>query len=269
MDSESILPELDSPRIAVLRMEGTNNEEEAFQSFRRSGASPEFVHINEITRGHVDLENFSTIFIPGGFSAGDYVRAGAIFAARLRFSAMDKLLRFIQSEKPVIGVCNGFQVLAELGLIPDIDGKRERVVTLAQNASSRFECRYVYMKMTSKNAIFNTRFSNGKPRQVPVAHAEGRVMAANRKLMEQIDENGQILFRYSNPEGTGCGYPWNPNGSDLDIAAITNPAGNVIGLMPHPERVYYNFQMMGNEKSNSNGTGKDFFDSIVDFIRKK
>ena len=197
------------------------------------------------------------------------MRAGAIFAARLRFSAMDKLTKFVNSEKPVIGICNGFQVLAELGLIPDIDGKHDRVVTLTQNISNRFECRYVYIKMTSKNRIFNSRFSNGKPRQIPVAHAEGRLMAASEKLMELIDENGQFLFRYSNPDGTGCGYPWNPNGSAMDVAAITNSMGNVIGMMPHPERVYYNFQMMGNEKNDINGTGKDFFDSIVDFIKKK
>ena len=138
-------------------MEGTNNEDEAYHSFRRSGAEPEYVHINEISRGHIDLEDFSAIFIPGGFSAGDYVRAGAIFAARLRFSVMDKLVRFINSEKPVIGICNGFQVLAELGLIPDIDGRQERVVTLAPNISSRFECRYVYIRMTSRNRIFSAR----------------------------------------------------------------------------------------------------------------
>ena len=117
--------------------------------------------------------------------------------------------------------------------------------------------------------MFSARFSNGKPRQVPVAHAEGRVLASNMRIIDTIDENGQILFRYSNPDGTGSGYPWNPNGSVKDIAAITNPAGNVIGLMPHPERVYYNFQMMGNEKNDPNGTGKDFFDSVVDFILRK
>ena len=250
-------------------MEGTNNEEEAFYSFRRSCADPEYVHINEISGGQIDLEDFSAIFIPGGFSAGDYVRAGAIFAARLRFSVMDKLVRFINSEKPVIGICNGFQVLAELGLIPDIDGRQDRVVTLAPNTSSRFECRYVYIRMTSRNRIFSARFSNGRPRQVPVAHAEGRVVASDMRIIDAIDESGQILFRYSNPDGTGCEYPWNPNGSVKDIAAITNTIGNVVGLMPHPERVYYNFQMMGNEKSDPNGTGKDFFDSVVDYIARK
>ncbi|MEM0155134.1 MAG: phosphoribosylformylglycinamidine synthase subunit PurQ [Thermoplasmataceae archaeon] len=268
MDSKSVSSSSDLPRIAIIRMEGTNNEDEAYYSFKRSGSLPNFIHINEISRGLVDLDDYSSIFIPGGFSAGDYVRAGAIFAARLRYSVMDKLLKFIDTGKPVIGVCNGFQVLAELGLIPDVDGKKGRVVTLAPNESFRYECRYVYFKMASKNKIFSKRFKIGEPRQVPVGHAEGRIRAVNKNLLERISDNNQILFKYSNPEGDGCGYPWNPNGSDLDTAAITNPEGNVVGLMPHPERVYYPFQMMGKEMTGERGTGKDFFDSIVEYTRK-
>jgi phosphoribosylformylglycinamidine synthase len=246
-------------------MEGTNNEDEAYYSFKRSGSLPDFIHINEISRGQVDLDDYSCIFIPGGFSAGDYVRAGAIFAARLRYSVMGKLLKFVETGRPVIGVCNGFQVLAELGFIPDIDGKMSRVVTLAPNESFRYECRYVYFKMASKSKIFSRRFKIGEPRQVPVGHAEGRIIVPNRKYLESISDNSQILFKYSNPEGDSSGYPWNPNGSEMDIAAITNPEGNVVGLMPHPERVYYPFQMMGKEMKGETGTGKDFFDSIVEY----
>lgn len=249
-------------------MEGTNNEQEAFYSFSRSGADPEYVHINDLQRNKKSLENFSMIFIPGGFSAGDYIRGGALFAARLRETSSAELKKFVNEEKPVIGVCNGFQILAELGMLPGFGGEEKRVITLTSNLSNRFECRTTYMKLSSSSRIFNKSFGNGLPHQVPVAHYEGRiVMSGGEKTLQKLIDNDQVLFRYSDSEGNDAGYPWNPNGSPYNIASLTNEAGNVIGLMPHPERVYYPYQMVGKDREKKAGTGELFYDSLVNYIK--
>ncbi|AKA48928.1 phosphoribosylformylglycinamidine synthase [uncultured archaeon] len=250
-------------------MEGTNNEEEALLSFKRSGASPEYVHINDLSRGTISFDDFDGAIIPGGFSAGDYVRGGAIFAARLMDSSREGLRRFIEEEKPLIGVCNGFQVLAETGMLPDLDGDWKKTVTLTFNRSNRFECRFTYMKRVGSNKIFSEKFEEGRPYQVPVAHAEGRVVIKDEENnLPRMIENDQILFKYTNKDGTSDEYPWNPNGSVQSIASITNTAGNVIGLMPHPERVYYGYQMIGTERDNEYGTGKIFYDSLVNYMSR-
>ena len=251
-------------KAGILRMEGTNNEEEAFYSLKRSGFDSEYVHISEI--GKKRFENYDLLFIPGGFSAGDYIRAGSIFAARL-MPHMHDLEKFIDSGKILIGVCNGFQVLSELGLLPDSDGKKNRSMVLAVNNSNRFECRYTYVRYTSRNKIFRKYFSD-RIFQVPVAHMEGKVMFDSDKTLDSVLDNGQMLFQYTNEKGTDSSYPWNPNGSIMDIAALSNRSGNVIGLMPHPERVYYSYQLMHDGNVYEDGTGKLFFDSLYQYTRK-
>lgn len=250
-------------------MEGTNNEEEAFFSFSRSGAAPDYVHINDLSRKIKKLEDYDSLFIPGGFSAGDYVRGGAIFALRFSEAVSTDIDKFIDEGKPVVGVCNGFQILAEMGLIPAFSGERERLLTLASNASGRFECRYTYMKMVSTNPIFVDAFGDRRSLQVPVAHLEGRVTLKDKsRTLRKLIENDQILFKYTNKDGTSSEYPWNPNGSLEDIAAITNESGNVVGMMPHPERVYYGYQLEGREKFKETGTGEIFFNAIVKYTHK-
>lgn len=248
-------------------MEGTNNEEEALLSFRRSGASPEYVHVNELSRKAKKLNDFDGAIIPGGFSAGDYVRGGAIFAARLLDSSKNDLIKFIDDGKPLVGVCNGFQVLTEMGVIPNLEGDLKRTVTLTFNRSNRFECRFTYMKRVGNNRIFKEMFRAEKPYQVPVAHAEGRIAIKDEENnLPAILENDQVLFKYTNSNNTSDEYPWNPNGSVGGIAALTDIGGNVIGLMPHPERVYYGYQTTGRERDFDYGTGKIFYDSLVNYM---
>ena len=248
-------------------MEGTNNEEEAFLSFKRSGADPEYVHINQLSRGSRSLGSYDGAIIPGGFSAGDYIRGGAIFAARLLDSSRNELREFVEDEKPLVGVCNGFQVLTELGVVPDLDGDWNRIVTLTFNSSNRFECRYTYMKRVGNSRIFDSMFEEDKPYQVPVAHAEGKIVIRNEAdNLPWLKKNNHILFKYSDGEGKSEEYPWNPNGSVEAVASLTNRKGNVIGLMPHPERVYYGYQMVGREKEKEYGTGKIFYDSLVNYM---
>ncbi len=250
-------------------MEGTNNEYEAFQSFKRVGVEPTYVHVNELRRKSVSLEDFSSIFLPGGFSAGDYIRAGVILANRIASSSLPDLKKFIDTGKPVVGVCNGFQVLCELGFLPGWNYGNHREIVLGQNTSNRYECRNTYIRITSKNRIFTGSFKQDKSYLVPVAHAEGKIQIQKKdKNLERLLEQGQVLFRYSDPDGNFGRYPWNPNGSDHDIAAISNESGNVIGLMPHPERMFYRYRNTDKAIFGEQAIGELFFKSIKQYIAK-
>jgi len=252
------------PRFAVLRMEGTNCEYETFNSLVRSGADPQYVHLKRIENGDVSLSDFSGIIIPGGFSAGDYIRAGIIFASRLSRCALKDLEEFNQEGKIIVGICNGFQVLVEMGLLPMITD-RERKVALHVNESFRFESRNVYLRLSSENGIFKKRMEMQKVWEVPVAHAEGRFITDSAKTLNTLKRRGQILFKYSDPNGNDAPYPLNPNGSLMNSASITNISGNIVGIMPHPERIYFSYQM---ENAGSESFGKAFFDSIVEYSER-
>ena len=248
----------------LLVMEGTNCEDEAFHCFRDSGFDPKIVHINELKENN--LEDYDVLYLPGGFSAGDYVRAGAIFAVRLLESGGNNFKRFIDEGKPVVGICNGFQILTDLGLIPDVSGKGKRETALTVNLSNRFECRITFIKNTGKNPILSGVAT--KPVPIPVAHGEGRVRFLNQQILEKVSDRNQILFSYTDPDGNMAGYPWNPNGSERNIAGITNEAGNIIGMMPHPERLYYNAQLPYHYRGKAEPIGKEFFGALYSYSRK-
>ncbi len=235
-------------KVCVLRIEGTNCEDEMYQAFKMVGASPEKVHLKQLI-GQApaelkrDIEDYDILAFPGGFSAGDYVRAGAIFAARIKSAIGPKVKKFVESEKPVLGVCNGFQILVELGLLPALDDTMspEPTAALYRNDSSRFECRPTLLRNDNRGkCIFTSEIPKKKVLMIPSAHAEGKLLGMDPKFVDRLEENDQIVFRYVAPEGE-TKYPWNPNGSPSDIAGICNPAGNVLGMMPHPERVLTRF----------------------------
>ena len=245
--SEDEVKEGDEVRVCILRIEGTNCEWETCLCFTHLNASAEIVHLKQLTGEHSErrnLEDYDILVLPGGFSAGDYVRAGAIFAARMRAIWRD-LCSFVDAGKPVLGICNGFQVLVELGLLPGWDEKREVALTL--NDSARFECRLTILKHENRGkCVFTKDIPQGSLLRMPCAHAEGKFFVpaeSKERVLLRLEENDQIVFRYSDAEGrTVAGYPWNPNGSFSNIAGICNPAGNVFGLMPHPERAFFAFQ---------------------------
>ena len=247
--------------MAILQIEGTNCEEESYTAFKELGQEVEYLHLNLLKRGKKILEDYDILFIPGGFSAGDYVRAGAIFAARLKAIAMRALKNFVDEGKIIIGVCNGFQVLIELGLLPAVDDISDKPeAALMTNDSNRFECRWTYLKKEN-NGIFTKDVPSII--SLPVAHAEGKFVT-DEKTLEKIIVNKQIAFKYVKPDGSKADYPWNPNGSMEDIAAITNPQGNVLGIMPHPERAFFPYQHPDwNRKGRARGDGFWIFKSMI------
>ena len=249
-------------KVAILQIEGTNCEEESYTAFKELRQEVDYLHLNLLKRGKRDLEDYDILFIPGGFSAGDYIRAGAIFAARLKAIAMKALKDFVDEGKIIIGVCNGFQVLIELGLLPAVDGISEHPeAALMTNDSNRFECRWTFLQKENESV-----FTKYVPSTIslPIAHAEGKFVTDKRTL-DRIIENKQIAFKYVKPDGSKAEYPWNPNGSMEDIAAITNPQGNVLGIMPHPERAFFPYQHPDwNRKERARGDGFWIFNSIIE-----
>lgn len=257
-------------RVALLIMEGTNNEEEAYLSFKNSDTLPEMVHIKKLENGEKKLSDYDLIFFPGGFSAGDYVRAGAVMAARIKSKLLKDLEEFVESGRPVMGSCNGFQTLAELGMLPNVGGKYALEAALAPNVSNRFEARTIYLKVRKGNCLFLKRFKDGELIKLPIAHSEGRFVTRDKVILGKIVGDGMNVLSYVNEVGEEAGYPWNPNGSEQNIAGICNSAGNVLGMMPHPERVFYRFTESDWTRSEEReGMGNPFFKSAVDFLREK
>ncbi|MCK4995606.1 MAG: phosphoribosylformylglycinamidine synthase subunit PurQ [Thermoplasmatales archaeon] len=270
--------------IAILRIEGTNCEQESYDAFKRLGASPEFVHLKQLL--HIDCNkdekrdvfDYQCLMVPGGFSAGDYIRGGAIFAARMK-SKLDKdLIEFVKQEYPILGVCNGFQVLTELGLLPGIKDIATKLpdAVLNINDSNRFECRQTLLKHENKGkCVFTSKIPKNDVRLIPSAHAEGKLLFPldkQEEYLKELEKNDQIVFRYVDPDGNYAGYPWNPNGSISNIAGICNNIGNVFGVMPHPERTFYRHQHSDWPEAgikNDIGDGKAIFESVLDYITKK
>jgi len=261
---------LKNPKAAVLTMEGTNNEMEAYLSLIHSGASAEIVHIKKFENSEKKLDDYDLIFLPGGFSAGDYIRAGAIMAARIKAKLIRDIERFVDDGRLVMGPCNGFQVLIELGLLPNTEGKWETEAALAQNISNRFEARTIYIRVNNNKCAFLKRFSEGEILKLPIAHMEGRFVTRDEKVLNQIMSRRMNVLSYVNSEGKESGYPWNPNGSVMNIAGLCNEKGNVLGLMPHPERVFYKFtESDWTRNRNGEGTGYRFFLSAVEHMKEK
>ncbi|MBE0526577.1 phosphoribosylformylglycinamidine synthase I [Candidatus Thorarchaeota archaeon] len=205
--------------IAVLRFPGTNNEIDVLRALSLiDGADAILVPSR---KGLAGLEEADAVIIPGGFSYGDYLRAGAVASVEAITEGVRDLA---EDGKPVIGICNGFQILTEMGLLPG---------ALLPNMSARFICKWVYLKVSDCPTIF-TEGLEGSVIRVPIAHAEGNYYCSDDEL-ESLKDELRIPFRYCNEDGE-VDNAHNPNGSIDNIAGIINQKGNVLGLMPHPER---------------------------------
>ena len=218
-------------KFAVIVFPGSNCDNDAYYVIKKHlGVDVDFVwHKN------TDLNNYDCIIIPGGFSYGDYLRAGAV----ARFSnIMNAIKSSAQKGKAVIGICNGFQILVESGLLPG---------ALITNKSTRFISKTTHLKVLNNNSLFTNKYKNQETITMPIAHKQGNYYA-DQELLNQLKDNNQIAFQYSN----------NPNGSCDDIAGILNKEKNILGMMPHPERA--------SEKILGSNDGLKIFESMLSNI---
>ncbi|MBI4415537.1 MAG: phosphoribosylformylglycinamidine synthase subunit PurQ [Euryarchaeota archaeon] len=270
-------------RVAVLLIEGTNCEDESVRYFQLLGAHAEKVHLKQLTGDAPPefrrrLADYDVLMIPGGFAAGDYVRAGAIFAARMKSRLAGELEDFVRSGRPVLGVCNGFQVLVEAGMLPAVRGPITDTpeAVLATNDSAHYECRPSYLKHENGGSCaFTGRLKKGDVITVVSAHGEGKFLLPKEReqeMLRELIENDQVVFRYVDDRGKYAGYPWCPNGALYNIAALSNREGNVFGVQPHPERSFFRYLHPDWTRSGNPdgpGDGRVVFESVLDYVTAK
>lgn len=265
-------------KVCVMRVGGTNCDAETQRAFAELGVQAETVHVNELIK-HRNLLDYDVLVFPGGFSFGDYVRSGVIFARQLSAKLGKEMDKFVDEGRPILGICNGFQILVEYGLLPGFSGvSKYPEATLTTNEPAGFRCNWVHLKHENRgNCMFTASVPVGKTIHIPIAHGEGRWLFPKEKedaLLKNLIDQDMLVFRYCSKEGEVADgkYPTNPNGSFYDIAGICNPEGNIFGLMPHPERAMYWWQQpewTRQEQTQNYGDGKLVFQSIIDKLTKK
>ncbi len=254
------------PKVLILRTAGTNCDYETAYAFELAGAVPERVHVNTFISRRRRLDEFQILVLPGGFSYGDDIAAGSLLANEIRHKLRDAMLAFVDAGKLVIGICNGFQVLVKTGLLPGRNTSQQQA-TLYLNDSARFECRWVYLKLETSPCVF-TR-DTADIIYLPVAHAEGKFTASS-PVLDAVETQQQVVFRYVNADGSPAEYPANPNGSDHAIAGICDPTGRIFGMMPHPERYLsrLNHPRWTRQPLPDEGDGLSIFRNAVNYIRE-
>lgn len=221
-------------RALVITGYGINSEEETAKAFELAGFDAKVCHINDLADAPEELKNTQALVIPGGFSYGDDTGSGNAFAQKMRLTLGDHLKEFLLRDTLTIGICNGCQIAANLGLAPAIDAKYgERQVAVTHNASARYQCRWIDVATQKTNSPW---LQGIETMHIPVAHGEGRFMM-DEATLKTLQANNQIALRYVKDGKPANGeFPFNPNGSTDDIAALTDPSGRVLIIMPHPER---------------------------------
>ena len=215
----------------ILTGYGINCEAESRYSIVKSGGNADIMHINKVMESPKILESYNMLMIPGGFSFGDDLGSGKVFGNKMRFRIHDQLEDFIKRGNLVMGVCNGFQIMVKMGILPEPDFRQR--VTLTNNDSGHFEDRWVILKANSQSPCI---FTKGIDRiLVPVRHGEGKFIPKDETALSELKANNQIVFQYVDENSDLAGYPYNPNGSMMNIAGICDKSGRIFGLMPHPE----------------------------------
>ncbi|MBO5899326.1 MAG: phosphoribosylformylglycinamidine synthase subunit PurQ [Lentisphaeria bacterium] len=253
---------------------GLNCEKETAAACKLAGLTPEQIHLNDLISGKHPLDEDHFLCFIGGFSFGDHLGSGTVFANRVKFSLRDQLEKFVADGKLVIGICNGFQTLTRLGMVPALNGDYfTQTAALAHNDSGVFRDDWCRLKANEKSPCV---FTKGVDMiRLPLRHGEGKFVASPEVLAE-IEERNLVAVRYANADGSfATEFPANPNGSINSIAGICDPTGRVFGLMPHPEAFLspYNApdwtrQMAENGSLPQDGDGVVFFRNAADYLEK-
>jgi phosphoribosylformylglycinamidine synthase subunit PurQ / glutaminase len=254
------------PKALILHATGTNRDHDAAQAFHLAGAAPEIVHLNQLRSGQKRWQDYQLLVLPGGFSYADALGAGKLLALELKVFFADQVRAFVDSGRPVIGICNGFQALVKSGILPDMKEETgDPQATLTFNAGGHFECRWVTLQPVSQACLW----THGLAERIecPIAHGEGNFQPRDAAVGARLAENDQVALVYTRPGGQPAAgsYPHNPNGSLLDIAGICNPRGNVLGLMPHPEDHIFAQQHPLWTRGAPSGSGLPLFENGVRF----
>ena len=254
-----------TPSVLILRAPGTNCDEEAQYAFERAGAVADRVHINRLRENPRLLHQYQMLMLPGGFSFGDDVGAGKIWANQLTAFLGDQLRKFRDREKLILGVCNGFQAILKAGLLmpPDDEGP---IATLTFNTHG-YQDRWLHVKVTSDRSPF---LKGINVMHIPMAHGEGNFVCRKEWILKGLEQAGQVALRYVNPHGGPAnGFPDNPNGSQDDIAGVCDFTGRVLGLMPHPERHVLPTQhpRWTRDGLKNEGDGLQLFRNAVEFFQ--
>lgn len=269
------------PKVCVLRAPGTNCDIETAFAFEACGAAAERVHLFRLLESPSLLSDYQILCIPGGFSYGDDIGAGAIFAGQLRVKLGEMLGEFLTADKLALGICNGFQVLLKAGVLPgggeswQAGADREPVATLTWNDNGKYTARWVTLGCSGSNSVF---LRGIEEIDLPIAHAEGRLVVRDESTIDQWLSRGQIALCYREPAlaatavseltTAAAPFPANPNGSAANIAGLSDPSGRVLGLMPHPERFIHGTQHphWTRNGQTGEGAGLQLFRNAVEYF---
>ena len=260
---------------------GINCEEEMAAAYHLAGAEASIVHLNDILVEGFSIHDFDILNFPGGFSFGDDIASGKVLANKILYKKLpsgntfsEEVRRFLQDKKYILGICNGFQVLVKMGLLPDIDGNLTQEVTLTRNDSGKFEDRWCRCRVSPDS---RSPFLKGiELLHMPVRHGEGKLIIKDERIRQRILDASLNCLTYADAEGSPTAdYPANPNGSELNCAGLTDESGQILGMMPHPEAFLslYNHPNWGQLKRqdpaiSEDGDGLKIFKNIVEHIGK-
>ena len=254
------------PKALVLQAHGTNRDIDVMEALSLAGADPVGVPLNELRANKTLFQDFQLLIVPGGFSYADALGAGKLLALDLASYFEEAIQSFVDSGKPVIGICNGFQALVKSGILPFGNGEKgEAAATLTFNAQGHFECRWVTLKPVSQKCIWTKGLDEWIT--CPIAHGEGNFQTSDLFPLASFMEQDQIALSYVCADGSPARgeYPANPNGSIRDIAGICNPQGNVLGLMPHPENHIHAWQHPRYTRGEGGQSGLTLFENGVKY----
>ena len=260
-----------SIKVLVITGFGLNCERETAAACKAAGAVPEQIHLNDLIAGKHKLDEYQFLTFIGGFSFGDHLGSGTVFANRVKFQLRDQLEKFVADGKLVIGICNGFQTLTRLGMVPALDGDYfSQHVALAHNDSGVFRDDWCTLKADPESPCVFTKGMDLV--RLPIRHGEGKFVADDA-VLDELEKRHLVALRYANADGSAATeFPANPNGSLRSIAGICDPTGRIFGLMPHPEAFLspFNSPSWGADKvagrSAAEGDGMKFFRNAIDFI---